>query len=598
MKPRSANCAVWTAVCLLAVAARRSDASPVLHIDIVPRFNATALVFDKPGRTNAAAQEVSITRLDFLLSDFALHRSGGTWLQTTNWQACIKLGENLSNAMVDGLPPGNYDRIRFHVGLTPALNHSDPALYPPGHPLNPILNGLHWGWAGGYVFFALEGLWRDGRGQWRGYSYHLGNDPQLMTVELPVALELGADKSLVLTLDLDGLFPRKLGEDNASTHSRKGDELASSLRAAVEKAFSVAEAGTASPLPSASQSRIEPAQPPVATHPYRFTFSMRFPRPDLPLDNPLTQEGVELGRRLFFEKMLSVNNSQSCASCHQPANAFSDGGKRFSIGAEGATGTRNAMMLFNLAWKRSFFWDGRAATLRQQVLMPIQNPVEMHQSLDKVIAKLAATPDYPALFASAFGGPEITTNRVALALEQFVLTRISCDSKLDRALQGSEELTDEEKRGFELFMTEYDPRRGLRGADCFHCHGGPLFQSQGFANNGLDAVFADAGRGAVTGREWDKGRFAVPSLRNVELTGPYMHDGRFKTLEEVVAHYCTGVKRSATLDPNLAKHPDGGVPLTEPEQKALVAFLKTLTEESLRPEPGSQQLSKNQLTSP
>ena len=154
-------------------------------------------------------------------------------------------------------------------------------------------------------------------------------------------------------------------------------------------------------------------------------------------------------------------------------------------------------------------------------------------------------------------------------------------------------MTDEEKRGFELFMTEYDPRRGLRGADCFHCHGGPLFQSQGFANNGLDAVFADAGRGAVTGREGDKGRFAVPSLRNVELTGPYMHDGRFKTLEEVVAHYCTGVKRSATLDPNLAKHPDGGVPLSEAEQKALVAFLKTLTEESLRPGQGSGQLSKN-----
>jgi cytochrome c peroxidase len=419
-----------------------------------------------------------------------------------------------------------------------------------------------------------------------------------MTVELPVALELNEDKSLVLTLDLAGLFTQKMAEDNTSTHSRRGDELATLLCVAVEKAFSVASVKTLeNPLPQGEAKGDAPLRA-VVTHPYPFTFSMRFPRPDLPRDNPLTKEGVELGRRLFFEKKLSVNDQQSCASCHQPAHAFSDAGKRFSAGAEGRAGSRNAMSLFNLAWKRSFFWDGRANSLRQQVLMPIQNTIEMHQSLDHVIAKLAATPEYPALFAGAFGSPGITTNRLALALEQFVLTRISCDSKLDRALQGAAQLTDEEKRGFELFMTEYDPRRGLRGADCFHCHGGPFFQSQGFANNGLDANFSDLGRGAITGREWDKGRFAVPSLRNVELTGPYMHDGRFQTLEEVVAHYCTGVKRSETLDPNLAKHPDGGVPLSAADQKALVAFLKTLTDESLRAGQGGGQLSRNQITSP
>ena len=205
MNFRFANRAVWAAVCLLAVEARGS----ALRIAIVPRYNATALVFGKPAQTNAAAQQFSVSRLDFLLSDFVLHRSGGEWLQTTNWQACIKLGENRSNVTVGGLEPGSYDRIRFHVGLTPELNHSDPALYPPGNPLNPNLNGLHWGWSGGYVFLALEGLWRDERGQWRGYSFHLGNDPQLMTVELPVAFELGEDKSLVLTLNLDGLLLRQ-----------------------------------------------------------------------------------------------------------------------------------------------------------------------------------------------------------------------------------------------------------------------------------------------------------------------------------------------------------------------------------------------------
>ena len=177
--------------------------------------------------------------------------------------------------------------------------------------------------------------------------------------------------------------------------------------------------------------------------------------------------------------------------------------------------------------------------------------------------------------------PEITGEKISLALEDFLLTLTSFDAKFDRVLRGVETFTTEEQRGFELFSTEYDPRRGQYGADCFHCHGGPLFQSQTFANNGLDDQFTEPGRARATSRPADAGKFAVPSLRNVALTGPYMHDGRFKTLEEVVAHYCTGIKRSATLDPNLAKHPDGGVPLSAADQKALVAFLQTLTDEKL-----------------
>jgi cytochrome c peroxidase len=150
-------------------------------------------------------------------------------------------------------------------------------------------------------------------------------------------------------------------------------------------------------------------------------------------------------------------------------------------------------------------------------------------------------------------------------------------------MNGAAKFSDEEQRGFELFNTEYDPYHGQFGADCFHCHGGPLFQNQSFANNGLDAQFADQGRYAVTKREGDRAKFAVPSLRNVAVTAPYMHDGRFRTLEEVVEHYCTGMKRSATLDPNLAKHPDGGVPLSAADKRALVAFLKTLTDERFLP---------------
>ncbi|HWF18663.1 MAG TPA: cytochrome c peroxidase, partial [Verrucomicrobiae bacterium] len=198
--------------------------------------------------------------------------------------------------------------------------------------------------------------------------------------------------------------------------------------------------------------------------------------------------------------------------------------------------------------------------------------------------KLAAKDGCAAAFTSAFGTPEITPEKIGLALEQYLLSLTSFDSKFDRALRGQEQLTAEEQRGFQLFSTEYDPRRGQFGADCFHCHGGALFQSQTFANNGLDAEFSDTGRYAVTHRDGDQGKFAVPSLRNIALTAPYMHDGRFRTLEEAVEHYCTGMKRSATLDPNLAKHPDGGVPLKKADKQALVAFLKTLTDERFQQE--------------
>jgi cytochrome c peroxidase len=253
--------------------------------------------------------------------------------------------------------------------------------------------------------------------------------------------------------------------------------------------------------------------------------------------------------------------------------------------------------LFNLALKNSFFWDGRAPSLRAQALMPIQDHAEMDEALTNVVKKLQFrreerpggksqfrnpqfSLDYPALFAAAYGSPEITPEKIGLAIEQFLLTLTSCDSKFDRVMKGESTFTPEEQRGFELFYAEYDPRRGQPGADCFHCHGGPLFQSQSFANNGLDNRFTDPGRAKITGNDSDLGKFATPSLRNIARTAPYMHDGRFATLEQVMEHYSSGVKRSATLDPNLAKHPAGGVPLGAADQRALVSFLRTLTDES------------------
>ncbi len=563
-----------------------NSSSATLHVQFAPRFAGAPLAFDSLGHTNAAGQRLSVTRLDFLLSDFALRRPDGSWFTTTNWFAAIKARDGRTNFEVNAVPPGQFDRVRFHIGLAPAVNHLDPADYPAGHPLNPDVNGLYWGWAGGFVFFALEGAWLAPDGKPGGYSYHLANDPQLMTVALPVALDLSVGQQLRLDLDVNQIFaapnPIVLNDATDSTHSRTNDTLAVQLRENVEHAF------TAEVLPATPPGDVSS---PVASHleigsnatPYRLAISRFFPRPDLPHDNPLTDQGVALGRRLFNDPRLSLNNSQSCASCHHADRAFSDT-NALSLGAEGEPGTRNAMPLLNLAWKSSYFWDGRAATLREQVLQPIQNPVEMHESLTNVVAKLAADPDYRRQFAGAFGCAEITADRVARALEQFLLAQVSFNSKFDHVITGETNLTAEEQRGFELFQTEYDPRRGEHGADCFHCHGGPLFQSQTFANNGLDAEFKDPGRSAVTGREGDRGKFAVPSLRNVELTAPYMHDGRFATLEQVVQHYCTGVQRSATLDPNLAKHPDGGLPLSDADQRALVAFLKTLTDESLRPQ--------------
>ena len=323
---------------------------------------------------------------------------------------------------------------------------------------------------------------------------------------------------------------------------------------------------------------VKPLYLPEKFTPYRFTMSGTFPVPDLPRDNPLIEERIALGKALFHETALSRDGTLSCASCHVSTFAFADA-RRFSVGVRDQVGTRNAMPLFNLAWKTTFFWDGRAPSLRTQALMPIEDHTELDETLNRVTAKLAATKEYPALFTAAFGSPEITAEKLGLAIEQFLLTLTSYDAKFDRALRGKVTLSDKEKRGFELFMTEFDPRTGRRGADCFHCHGGPLFSDHQFHNNGLTPTDADPGRFRITNVESDRSKFATPSLRNIARTAPYMHDGRFATLEEVVAHYSTGILRTATLDPNLAKHPEGGLRLSDADQRALVAFLKALSSE-------------------
>jgi cytochrome c peroxidase len=307
-----------------------------------------------------------------------------------------------------------------------------------------------------------------------------------------------------------------------------------------------------------------------------------WPAPTLPADNPLTDEGVELGRILFNDRRLSVRHRQSCADCHRERLAFADNGA-FSTGADGVQGTRSSPPIFNQAWHPAFSWDGKQSRLRDQAKTAITNPTEMHADPAVIEADLGKDAAMRARFIAAFGSPDITIERVGLALEQFMLTHLAADSRFDRAQRGAATLTAEEQRGQELFFTEHNPAKGLRGAGCFQCHGGEQFSDFAFRNNGLDRTFADPGRAGVTGRDEDQGKFKTPSLRNVGRTDPYMHDGRFGTLERVVEHYAGNIRPSSTLDPMLAAQPPGGITLSDEDKRALIAFLKTLTDVRLDP---------------
>lgn len=518
-----------------------------------------------------------ISRLEFLLSELALKDSSGKWIPSEDWFAHFNAIEGKLQADTVGSPSGEFQAIRFRVGLDSRIDQGDPSQWPPGHPLHPDVNHLHWGWQGGYVHLACEGT--SSRGP---FSYHLAGQDAPMVVELPVQFKGGGPVTLSIGFDVDRILALS-NEESApnATHSRPGDEFSRRLKAEVAAAFSFNSRSYDLFQSPTKASKLE-ARLPRGTHPYPLEVTRRFPQVALPSDNPLTIEGVALGKRLFFDPILSVNGTQSCSSCHSPDSAFSDP-RRLSLGAHGQPGTRNSMSLYNLAWaSEGLFWDGRARSIREQVLKPIIDPNEMGGSLDQVVSKLGSDPSYAADFRNAHDS-SVTVETLAKSLEQYLLTLITQDSRFDRAARKQASLTDEEKLGLSLFVTENDPARGLRGADCFHCHGGTLFTDNRFHNNGLNLDDTDTGRMIVTGQATDRGKFKTPSLRNIALTAPYMHDGRFATLEEVVDHYSSGVVRSETLDPNLGKHPDSGLGLTAPEKKALVAFLKTLTDESLSP---------------
>lgn len=307
-----------------------------------------------------------------------------------------------------------------------------------------------------------------------------------------------------------------------------------------------------------------------------FTISNYLPDPSFPIDNPLTNEGVELGRKLFYEEKLSADNTISCASCHKQENAFTDS-RQFSVGIDGIAGTRNSMALMNMAWDYGFefFWDGRSIALEGQAFEPLTNPIEMHNTWVNAVSELQADNEYPKLFERAFGSTTIDSTLVAKAIAQFERTLISGESKFDKYLEGTGTLTPSELSGYNIFMDE-------SGGDCFHCHGdpyNPLWTDNLFHNNGLDAVFSDLGRGAITGNPSDNGKFKTPTLRNLIYTAPYMHDGRFQTIDEVINHYSVGLKYSSTIDPLMKNISTGGVQLTPQDRLDLKAFLLSLSDE-------------------
>lgn len=284
--------------------------------------------------------------------------------------------------------------------------------------------------------------------------------------------------------------------------------------------------------------------------------------------NPLTAAKVALGRKLFFDPKLSRNNLISCASCHSPYNAFTHIDHARSHGIDDRIGKRNSPALMNLAWQSSFMWDGAVNHLDMQALAPISHPDEMGSSLDLVIDRLRTSRDYPDLFKTAFGDSSVSGERILKSMSQFLLTLVSANSKYDQVQNGNGEVvfSENEQRGYVLFKKH-----------CNTCHREPLFTNGGFENNGLspDSLLRDPGRSAISGRSSDSLKFKVPTLRNCELTAPYMHDGRYRNLQMVLFHYTNAVHHSPTLSP-LLRQP---IVLAEQDKNDLIAFLKTLTDE-------------------
>ncbi len=323
---------------------------------------------------------------------------------------------------------------------------------------------------------------------------------------------------------------------------------------------------------AAAGSCLQPVRTTAYTYPKLHFF------PIMPVMAGTTVEGADLGRHLFYDPILSLDSTISCASCHKQEAAFSDAPNTFSKGINGQTTHRNSMPLFNLAWSPAMFWDGKSGSIEEQVFHPVRTHTEMNLTWAEVERRINSSKFYRDKFKSVYGSATIDSVLIAKAIGEFERTLISNNSRYDRVIRGEELFTEDELAGFDLMN---DQTKG----NCLHCHttdADALGTTGRFSNNGLDKVsdangYSDKGRGAITNKASDMGLFRIPSLRNVALTAPYMHDGRFATLDEVLTFYSKGVNASPNVDAVMSAH-QSGVRLTEREKFQIKQFLLTLTD--------------------
>ena len=307
--------------------------------------------------------------------------------------------------------------------------------------------------------------------------------------------------------------------------------------------------------------------------PVSLTIPSNFPQPVYDLSvNPLTEEGIALGKMLFYDPILSRNNTISCGFCHQQPTAFTHHGHDVSHGIDDKLGRRNSLPIQNLIWYKNFFWDGGVHNLDLVPLNAISNPVEMDEDTQNLMTKLEAQQRYKDQFKLAFGSEEINSMRFLQALSQFLATMVSANSPYDKYIR---------QEGFQ-FNSDQLEGHALFKQHCSSCHASDLFTDQSFRNNGFSTpgdLLKDAGREEITLNPEDRGKFKVPSLRNIEYTAPYMHNGKLTSLEDVLDFYSSGVQASSTLDPLLNDNGQPGISLNGDEKKKIIAFLKTLSDE-------------------
>jgi cytochrome c peroxidase len=286
--------------------------------------------------------------------------------------------------------------------------------------------------------------------------------------------------------------------------------------------------------------------------------------------NQITEGGFYLGKKLFYDSLLSIDNSTSCGTCHIPTSAFTHHGHDLSHGLNGTLTKRNSPAIMNLAWSNSFMWDGGIHDLDLQPISPITNPIEMGETMDHVVAKLKQQPAYKNLFLKAFGTEEITGEKLLKALSQFMLMCVSNNAKYDSVKRGETHFTQTEQSGYDIFLQK-----------CNACHNEPLFTDYSFRNTGLKpSILNDSGRYKITLNDRDLFTFKVPSLRNITYTAPYMHDGRFYSLDAALEHYNSQVMNMPNIDPIFRKESMPGIRLSTDEKNKLIAFLKTLDDHS------------------